>query len=240
MPSPNPKSAPAAEVRIPFDAPSRLLMGAQCALPHLSDEVRAKLAPLLSHETMVIVAGSVMALGVATLAGCGIAVSVVLGVTMVAILGAETIDAFKRLSNFHALCMEAKYAQDFDAAGREFAAFIAIVGVNVGLVLVARRAGIRRDVTNRKDHAEKRQDHLRSHVRHRQFPVVAHVEGTSAESDRPDALTQIARSDLEFDSPLQGRPTVAFPRPAAGPAPPPATATPDAAPCLSSSSAAHR
>ena len=130
-------------VVVPADIPSRLLLGAQCGLPLLDDEARAKLAPLLSYESMVIVAGSVLAVLAANAMGWGLAVDVVLGLAAVAVLGSETIEACSRLRRFYELCVAAKYPQDFEAAGREFASFVTIVGVNVALALLARGRGVK-------------------------------------------------------------------------------------------------
>lgn len=125
-------------VYIELDTPARLLLGAQCSLPFLGDEVREKLAPFLSYESMIVVAGSIAALAAANAVGAGVAVDVVLGIVTVAVLGSETIEAVKRLRNFYELAIAARYAKEFEEAGREFAAFVTIVGVNVFLVLLSR------------------------------------------------------------------------------------------------------
>ena len=84
-------------VVVPPDVPSRLLLGAQCSLPLLGDEAKAKLAPLLSYESVVVVAGSVLALLAASTMGLGLAVDVILGVAAVAVIGSEAIEACRRL-----------------------------------------------------------------------------------------------------------------------------------------------
>jgi hypothetical protein len=157
-------------VQVAPDIPARLLLAAQCGLPFMADEVRAKLGPLLSYESMVIVAGSVLALAAANVAGYGAVVTVALGVATVAALGYETIEAFKRLSSFHELAMAAKYEQDFEAAGREFAAFVTIVGVNVLLVLLTRQRPLKTPKRPPLD-PELLRAAWRSHIRHVRFKV---------------------------------------------------------------------
>ena len=130
-------------VVVPPDVPSRLLLGAQCSLPLLGDEANAKLAPLLSYESVVVVAGSVLALLAASTMGLGLAVDVILGVAAVAVIGSEAIEACRRLGAFYELCVDAKYPQDFEAAGKEFATFVIIVGVNVVLALLVRGRAVK-------------------------------------------------------------------------------------------------
>jgi hypothetical protein len=127
-------SSPPHVIQIDMDVPARLLLSAQCSIPFLSDEIKQKITPLLSYETMAVVAGSVSVLIASHSVGIGFAADVVLGIATVAVLGAETVEAGKRLHKFYDLALAAKYKQDFDKAGREFACFITIIGINVALV----------------------------------------------------------------------------------------------------------
>lgn len=127
-------------VELDLDVPSRLLLAAQCALPHLPDAVSAQLAPLLTPETMVVIGGSVAAVAAGHALGVGFAVDVALGAVVVVALGSETIEACARLKTFYELAVEARYASDFDAAGRELAAFVTILGINVVAILLTRKS----------------------------------------------------------------------------------------------------
>jgi hypothetical protein len=101
------------------------------------------LAPLLTLEAMAVLAGSVLVVAAAHAVGAGMVVDVVLGVAAFAVIGGETLEAGRRLVEFHRLAMAARYPQDFEAAGRELAAVITSVGFNVIVVLLARRASAR-------------------------------------------------------------------------------------------------
>lgn len=137
--NPKGRDGASAKVQVALDAPGRLLLSAQCGLPYLSDEARQRLAPLLSYQTMVVIAGAIAVLGGAHVIGAGFVADVILGAVTVIALGSETIDAARRLQTFYDLAMAARHPPDFDKAGREFAAFVTIVGLNVALALLLRK-----------------------------------------------------------------------------------------------------
>ncbi len=136
----NPRHVPAQAVTVELDAPARLLLAAQGALPFLPREARERLAPLFTLEAMAVLAGTVLAVAISHALGAGIVVDVLLGAAAFAVVGADTLEVGRRLVEFHRLAMEARHPQDFEAAGRELAAAVVIVGVDVVVALLARRA----------------------------------------------------------------------------------------------------
>lgn len=125
-------------ILIDIDAPTRLVLAAQCGLRFLPFAIKQKLSSVLSPESMVVVAASNGVPSGAHAIGAGFAVNVVMDNVTVAVLGAESIEAAKRLRTFYGLAMTARHKPDLDKAGREFASFVTAVGVNVALVMLTR------------------------------------------------------------------------------------------------------
>ena len=120
------------------DVPARLLLAAQCGLPLLPSEMRQRLAPLLSYESMAILAGSVVALSVAHAFGVGEIVDVIFGVVTVAVLGSDAIRAGRHARAFYRAALAAQTQKDFQRAGSEFAQFVVIAGIDTVIVLLSR------------------------------------------------------------------------------------------------------
>lgn len=125
-------------VSLPADAPGKLLLAAQCGLPHLQSEVRQRLAPLLSYEGMAVIAGSVLAIGAAHAVGVGFAVDIVVGALTITMIGVDAFDAAKHGSRFYSFAIGAVSEQDFEQAGREFAAFVSLVGINAFVLFLTK------------------------------------------------------------------------------------------------------
>ena len=120
------------------DVPARLLLAAQCGLPLLPSEMRQRLAPLLSYQSMAILAGSVVAIGVAHTFGVGEIVDVIFGVVTVALLGSDAISAGRHAHAFYRAALAAQTQNDFQLAGSEFARFVTIAGIDTVIVLLSR------------------------------------------------------------------------------------------------------
>ncbi len=126
------------KIHLPADVPGRLLLAAQCGLPYLPADVKAKLAPLLTLDAMVVMAGAVLALGAAHAVGVGFAVDVVLGVVTVAVIGTDLFGAARQLQSFYRQALAAQDQAGFDEAGKAFAAAVATLGFNTVLILLTR------------------------------------------------------------------------------------------------------
>ena len=138
-PGPIASAVPAAgSVRVPSDIPARLLLAAQSGIPLLPAELKQRLAPLLTYEGMAVIAGSVLAIGAAHAVGVGFVLDIAVGAFTVAVIGADLLEAGRRASNFYEIAIAARTEGDFDKAGREFAAFVSIAGINTVILLLAR------------------------------------------------------------------------------------------------------
>jgi hypothetical protein len=123
---------------VPPDDPGKLLLAAQCGLPMLPLAIRKQLAPLLTYESMAIIAGTAIAVAGAHAIGVGFVFDIILGGVTFAIIGSDLIQAGKHASNFYQLAIAAKNTSDFDIAGKEFASFVTLAGINVILALFAK------------------------------------------------------------------------------------------------------
>lgn len=131
-------AGPERTIRLPVDVSGRLLLAAQCGLPLLPSDAKQRLAPLLTYEAMAVLAGSVISIGAAHAVGVGFAADILVGAVVIATIGQDAIDAARHGKNFYSLAISATSEKDFERAGREFASFVTIVGINTLLVLLLR------------------------------------------------------------------------------------------------------
>ena len=87
---------------------------------------------------MAVLAGSVIAIGAAHAVGVGFAADILVGAVVIATIGQDALEAARHGRNFYALATSATSEKDFERAGREFASFVTIVGINTLLVLLLR------------------------------------------------------------------------------------------------------
>ena len=136
-------------VSVPLNVAAKLLLAARSGLPLLPAEVRQQLAPMLTLEGFAVIAGLVVATVVAHAVGgvFAIAVDVVIGAFTFAIVGRSFLEAGRHPAAFYYTAQSATTEQDFDNAGREFASFVSIAGINTVLLLLA-RGQLQRGVRN--------------------------------------------------------------------------------------------
>ncbi|WP_342117774.1 hypothetical protein [Pseudoduganella sp. OTU4001] len=125
-------------VNLPTDVAARLLLAAQCGMPLLPSDVKQRLAPLLTYESMAVIAGSLLAIGAAHAFGIGFAADILVGTVVIATIGQDAIEAASHAKSFYSLAINASSQDEFDRAGQAFASFVTIIGINTLLILLMR------------------------------------------------------------------------------------------------------
>lgn len=103
---------------------------------HLSPEMSEKLLALVTPEALAIMAGTATLWAAGHFFGISEAVDVVLIGLGAYALGSEAITAGKELTSFVTGALDAKSDSDLNTAGKHFARFVTIVGVDVAIALL--------------------------------------------------------------------------------------------------------
>jgi hypothetical protein len=108
---------------------------------YLSPEVGDKLLELVTPEALAIIGGTAALWTAGHFFGVSEIVDGVLIVAGLYALGSEALTAGRDLISFVQLALAAKTPEDLDKAGRHFASFVALVGVDVAIVVLLRKTG---------------------------------------------------------------------------------------------------
>jgi hypothetical protein len=119
-----------------MDATGKLGATIRRAMNYLPAEAGSKLMSLLTPEALAALAGVLVVWAGSHAVGIGEAIDVLLLATGLIFVGREALDAIEHLAAFAKLALRARTDTDVDAAARDLARAVSIIGVNAVIVLL--------------------------------------------------------------------------------------------------------
>ena len=126
-------------VVVPNDIPHRLLLSARNGVPYLAPELRDQVAAMLTLENFAFLAGFLAADMAFAGTGIGTVINIVAGGLVIVVVGTQAISSGKQFVSFYRKASTATSPSEFQAAGKEFAKGVALLGVATVTALLTRR-----------------------------------------------------------------------------------------------------